>query len=86
MLTRLITSNESMLPKWVKVSKSRFVEIQSIITEAKKNKLKVNIDGKNIMANNIEGLAEYIEILGRGDIRHKKAQNRYNAIIDNDMS
>ena len=83
MLTRLITSNESMLPKWVKVSKSRFVEIQSIITEAKKNKLKVNIDGKNIMANNIEGLAEYI---GRGDIRHKKAQNRYNAIIDNDMS
>ena len=72
-----------MLPKWVKVSKSRFVEIQSIITEAKKNKLKVNIDGKNIMANNIEGLAEYI---GRGDIRHKKAQNRYNAIIYNDMS
>ena len=72
-----------MLPKWVKVSKSRFVEIQSIITEAKKNKLKVNIDGKNIMANNIEGLPEYI---GRGDIRHKKAQNRYNAIIDNDMS
>ena len=35
------------------------------------------------MANNIEGLAEYI---GRGDIRHKKVQNRYNAIIDNDMS
>ena len=55
----------------------------SIIIEAKKNKVKVNIDGKNIMANNIEGLAEYI---GRGDIRHKKAQNRYNAIIDNDMS
>ena len=33
-----LKSNELKLPKWVKVSNERFNEIQSIITEAQKNK------------------------------------------------
>ena len=35
-----------MLPKWVKLTKNRFNGIHSIITEAKKNKLKTSVDGK----------------------------------------
>ena len=41
-----LQSDESILPKWVKVTKNRFYEIQSIITKAKENKLKATIDGK----------------------------------------
>ena len=35
------------LPKWVKVSKERFNEILSIVTEAKNNKLKTSVDKRN---------------------------------------
>ena len=38
-----------MLPKWVKVSKKRFNEIPSTITETKNNGLKINVDGKEIL-------------------------------------
>ena len=36
--------DELKLPKWVKASKKRFNEILSIITKAKNNRLKVNVD------------------------------------------
>ena len=50
LLTELINfsseqPDELKLPKWVKASKKRFNEILSIITKAKNNRLKVNVDG-----------------------------------------
>ena len=45
-----------MLPKWVKVSKKRFNEIPSTITEAKNNGLKINVDGKEITLDKAESL------------------------------
>ena len=41
-------SNKLKLPKWVKVSKKKLNEILSIITEAKNNGLKANVDGEKI--------------------------------------
>ena len=66
-----------------KSSKNSSDEIQSIITEAKKNKLKATIDWNNITVNNTERLVKHI---ASGKIRHKKAQNRYNSIMENDVS
>ena len=40
-------SDELKLLKWIKISKKRFNEILSIITEAKNNGLKVNVDGED---------------------------------------
>ena len=37
-----------MLPKWVNISEKKFNEILSTITEAKNNRLKVNVDGREI--------------------------------------
>ena len=41
-------SHKLKLPKWVKASEKRFNEILNIITEAKSNGLKVNVDGEEI--------------------------------------
>ena len=49
-----------MLPTWVKVSKSRFNEIQSMITEGKENELKTKIDNKEITLDYAEKLVEDI--------------------------
>ena len=43
-----------MLPKWVKITKSRYNEIQSVVTEGKKNKLETKIVGKIRRLNNAE--------------------------------
>ena len=43
-----------MLPKWVKTTKSRFIEIQSMVTEGKNNKLETKIVGKILRLNNAE--------------------------------
>ena len=43
-----------MLPKWVKITKSRFIEIQSMVTEGKNNKLETKIVGKILRLNNAE--------------------------------
>ena len=52
-----------MLPKWVRVTKKRFNEIQSIVTEAKKNKLKTSADVKKFTLENAESL---LKDIGRG--------------------
>ena len=49
-------SDKLKLPKWVKVSEKRFNEILSIITEAKNNGLKVNVDGEEITLDKAESL------------------------------
>ena len=46
--------DQLVLPALVKVTKNRFNEIQSIITEAKKNKLKISGDGKEFTLDNAE--------------------------------
>ena len=53
-------SNKLKLPKWIKVSKTRFNEILSIITEAKNNGLKVNVDGEDITLDKAESLLKGI--------------------------
>ena len=45
-----------MPPKWVKVTRNIFGEIQSIVTEAKSNKLKTTADKKIVTVNNMEEL------------------------------
>ena len=47
-------SDKLKLPKWIKVSKTRFNEILSIITEAKNNGLKANVDGEEITLDKAE--------------------------------
>ena len=49
-------SDKLKLLKWIKVSKKRFNEILGMITEAKNNGLKVNIDGEEITLNKAESL------------------------------
>ena len=66
-----------------KSSKNSSDEIQSIISEAKKNELKATIDWNNIRVNNAERL---LKDIASGKIRHKKAQNRYSSIMENDVS
>ena len=66
-----------------KSSKNSSDEIQSIITEAKKNELKATIDWNNITVNNTEKL---LKDIASGKIRHKKAHNRYSSIMENDVS
>ena len=45
-----------MLPKWVKLSKERFNEILSTITEPKNNGFKINVDGNEITLDNAESV------------------------------
>ena len=70
-----------MLPKWVKVTKNRFDEIQSIATETKNNKLKTTIGGKTI--NSVE---ELIKDTASRKTECKKALDRYNAILDSGVN
>ena len=49
-----------MPPKWVKVTRNIFGEIQSIVTEAKSNKLKTTADKKIVTVNNMEELIKDI--------------------------
>ena len=58
-----------MLPTWVKVTKSRLNEIQSIITEAKESGLSTKIDNKKITLDNAEKLVEGI-VSGKKNGRH----------------
>ena len=48
------------MPKLVKVSKKRFNEILSIITKAKNNGLKGNVDGEEITIDEAENLLKGI--------------------------
>ena len=48
------------LPKWVSVSKERFNNILSIITKAKSDGLKTNVNGKEITLDDAESLLKGI--------------------------
>ena len=68
-----------MLPTWVKVTKSRLNEIQSIITEAKESGLGTKMNNKKITLDNAEKLVEGIV---SGKINTKEAKNMYNSTAD----
>ena len=68
-----------MLPKWVKVSKKKFNEILSTITEAKNNGLKINVDGREITLDKAESLLKGV---GSGKIDGHEFKENYNNIID----
>ena len=72
-------SDKLKLPKWVKVSEKRFNEILSIITEAKNNGLKANVDGEEIALDKAKSLLK--------DISSKKMnghefKEKYNNIFE----
>ena len=72
-------SDKLKLPKWVKVSEKRFNEILSIITEAKSNGLKANVDGEEITLDKAESLLK--------DISSKKMnghefKEKYNDLVE----
>ena len=57
---------------WVKVSEKIFNERLSIITEAKNNELKVNVDGKEITLDKAESLLKDISSEKRKILAFKK--------------
>ena len=65
--------------KWTKVTKSRFNEIQNIITEAKESGLSTKIDNKKITMDNAEKLVKSIT---SRRINKNEARDMYNAIAD----
>ena len=67
-----------MLPKWVKVTKIRIVEMQSTVTETKKNKLKTSVDGKEFILDNAESL---LKDISNGKIDGSKFRERHINII-----
>ena len=66
------------LSKWVKVSKEKFNEILSTVTNAKNKELRTNIDGKEITLDSTEKLLKDLgnEIL----LDEREFKNRYNDI------
>ena len=71
--------DQLVLPAWVKVTKNRFNEIQSIITEAKRNKLKISGDGKEFTLDNAESSLKGIT---SGKIDGSEFKRKYNNVID----
>ena len=65
----------------MEVTKSRFGEIHSIVTETKNNKLKTNVGKKVVTKNSME---ELIKETASRNI--KSAKDRFNVILDNDIS
>ena len=68
-----------MLPKWIQVSKKRFNELLSTVTEAKNNGFKANVDGREITLDNAESLLKGI---GSGKINKREFKKEYNDIAD----
>ena len=66
------------------MTKSRFDEIQSIVTEAKSNKLKTNVGKKVVKLNSMEELIK--ELASRKIKSKKEAKHRFNAILDKGIS
>ena len=69
-----------MLPKWVNLREERFNEILSIITEAKNNRIKTNVDGREIILHNAESL---VKDVSSGKIDKREFKKKYNNIADN---
>ena len=65
--------------KWVIVSKERFNEILSTITEAKNDGLKTNVDGREIALDNAESLLKGI---ASGKINGSEFKREYSNIVD----
>ena len=77
-----ITSTKSdklKLPKWVKASEKRFNEILSIITEAKNNVLKANVDGQEITLDKAESL---LKDIGSKKINRHEIKEKYSNIVE----
>ena len=73
------------LPKWVKVTESRFDEIQSIATEAKNNKLKASVGKKVVMVNSMEELIKDIasrKIKSKKGGKDKEIKTKYYTLLD----
>ena len=68
-----------MLPKWIKVSEKRFNEILSTVTEAKNNRFKTNVDGREITLDNTQSLLKGI---GSGKMNKREFKKKYNNIVD----
>ena len=75
-----MNTKSDKLPKWVKVSKTEFNEILSIITEAKNNGLKVNADGEEITLHKAESL---LKDISSKKINKNEFIKRHNDIIKN---
>ena len=75
-------SDKLKLPKWVKVSKKRLNEILSIITEAKNNGLKANVDGEKSTLDKAESLLK--DISSKKIIRHEFKEKYNNTVNDVD--
>ena len=72
--------DESKLSKLVNINKKRFNEILSTVTKTENERLKVNVDGKEITLDNVESLLKDFS----GKIDKREFKNRYND-IDNDV-
>ena len=72
--------DESKLSKLVNINKKRFNEILSTVTRTENERLKVNVDGKEITLDNVESLLKDFS----GKIDKREFKNRYND-IDNDV-
>ena len=68
-----------MLPEWAKVSKKRFNEILSTVTEAKNEGLETNLDAKEITRDNTESL---LKELGKVILDGHEFKNRHNNIAN----
>ena len=76
-----------MLSKWINVSKEKFNEIPSTVTEAKNDGLKSNLDGREITLDNTENLLRdlgsgKIDIHESGKIDIHEFKEKYNNIAD----
>ena len=72
-------SDKLKLPKWVKASEKRFNEILSIITEAKNNVLKANVDGQEITLDKAESL---LKDIGSKKINRHEIKKKYSDIVE----
>ena len=72
-------SDKLKLPKWVKVSEKRFNEILNTITKAKNNRLKINVNGKEIILDKAESLLKEI---GSEKIDGHEFEEKYDDIVD----
>ena len=62
-----------------KVSEERFKEILSTFTKARNERLRTNVDGREITLDNTENL---LKGLGNGILHGHKFKNRYNDIAN----
>ena len=68
-----------MLPKWVEISEKGFNDILSTVTKAKNDRLRTNVDGREITLDNTESL---LKDLGNGILDGHEFKNRYNDIAN----